>query len=305
MKEAGGKSVFKNMNIKGQALVLVLLSLAVVLTLVLFILSRSVTDIAVSSREKDSVRAFSAAEAGVEQSLIVGASSGTVSIGDATYKANVSSLAAGTKNFISPLKFNAGEVSTLWFVAHDNDGNIVCNASFPCFKGTSMKICWGDPGTASDSETTPAVELSIIYTSTPGDYSTTKIARGVFDPNPNRRLSNLFSAPNVGTCTIGSQTFAFQKFINFSSLSIPMSAYNSENGLQLAHLRFFYNTDKAQPAAIDVNFAGNSVLPSQGLLIDSSGFSGQSTRRISVFQGWPETPDVFDFAVYGTSGLSQ
>ena len=36
----------------GQALVLVLLSLAVVLTLVLFILSRTITDIAVSTSEE-------------------------------------------------------------------------------------------------------------------------------------------------------------------------------------------------------------------------------------------------------------
>ena len=48
----------------GQALLLVLLGMAVVLTIVLSILSRSVTDIAVTSREEEALRAFSAAEAG-------------------------------------------------------------------------------------------------------------------------------------------------------------------------------------------------------------------------------------------------
>lgn len=289
----------------GQALVLILLSLAVVLTLVLFILSRSVTDIAVSSREEEAVRAFSAAEAGVEQSLIVGVSSGTIPIGNATYKADVSSFAAGTNGFIYPIDLNSGESSTLWFVAHDADGNILCNAGSPCFTGKQLRVCWGKSGTAADSATTPAVELSVLYTTTPGDYSTVRVARAVFDPNSGRRANNLFSAPDAGNCTIGGQSFAFQKTVDLSTLGIPAGSYDVQSGLQLAHLRFFYNTDTAHQAAYDVNFAGDSMLPSQGLMVDSSGIAGQSTRRLSVFQGWPEAPSVFDFALYSSSGLTQ
>ena len=60
------------MREKGQALILVLLSLAVVLTVVLSVFSRSITDVSISSKENDAMRAFSAAEAGVEQVLVVG-----------------------------------------------------------------------------------------------------------------------------------------------------------------------------------------------------------------------------------------
>ena len=289
----------------GQALVLILLSLAVVLTLVLFILSRSVTDIAVSSREEEAVRAFSAAEAGIEQSLIVGVSSGTTPIGNASYKADVSSFAAGTNSFIYPVDLNAGETSTLWFVAHDADGNVLCNAGSPCFTGKQLRICWGKSGTGANNATTPAVELSVLYATTPGDYSTVRIARAVFDPNSGRRANNLFSASDGGNCTVDGQTFAFQKMVNLSTLGIPPGSYNVQNGLQLAHLRFFYNTDTAHQAAFDVNFAGNSTLPSQGSQIDSTGTAGQSNRRLSVFQGWPEAPSVFDFALYSSSGLTQ
>lgn len=289
----------------GQALVLILLSLAVVLTLVLFILSRSVTDIAVSSREEEAVRAFSAAEAGVEQSLIVGISSGTTQIGSATYKADVSNFASGTNGFVYPIDLNSGETSTLWFVAHDADGNILCNASSPCFTGNQLRVCWGKPGTAADSATTPAIELSVLYTTTPGDYSTVRVARGVFDPSASRRAGNLFSAPDGGNCTVDGQSFAFQKTIDLSTLGIPAGSYNVQNGLQLAHLRFFYNTDTAHQAAFDVNFGGDSLLPSQGLMVDSSGVAGQSTRRLSVFQGWPEAPNVFNYSLYSSSGLTQ
>jgi hypothetical protein len=289
----------------GQALVLVLLSLAVVLTLVLFVLSRSVTDVAISSREEEAVRAFSAAEAGVEKSLIVGTGFSLTDIGDASFKVDISSLAENSSGFTYPISLNSGETSSLWFVAHDADGNIVCNAETPCFTGRTLKVCWGRSGTPSGNATTPAVELSVFYTTTPGDYSTVRIARGVYDPNTGRRLLNSFESPDGGTCTIGDQSFEFQKTIDLSTLGIPAGSYGSQAGLQVAHIRFFYNTDLAHQVGYDVNFGGNSLLPSQGLVVDSSGEAGQSTRRLAVFQAWPEAPTVFGYSVYSSSGLTQ
>ena len=49
----------------GQALLIVLLGMAVVLTMVLSVVSRSVTDIQLTTRDDEALRAFSAAEAGV------------------------------------------------------------------------------------------------------------------------------------------------------------------------------------------------------------------------------------------------
>ena len=60
------------MRESGQALLIVVLSLAVVLTVVLSILARSVTDIKLSTGSEESLRAFSAAEAGIERALIAG-----------------------------------------------------------------------------------------------------------------------------------------------------------------------------------------------------------------------------------------
>ncbi len=291
----------------GQALVLVLLSLAVVLTLVLFILARSITDIAVSSREEEAVRAFSAAEAGVEKALIAGSSSGLTQIGDATFNATVSSFAAGVQAFTYPMNVSSGDSVTLWFVNHDTDGNIECSGANPCFTGSKLKICWGKAGTSSAVSVTPAVEVSFFYVATPGDYSTMKIARVAFDPNSGRRSSNFFAAPDAGTCTIDGETFEFQKTIDVAALStpIPASSYSFQNGLQFARVRMLYNTDTDHKVGFDVNFAGNSALPSQGQQIDSTGTAGEANRRIAVFQGWPEPPSVFDYAVYSSTGLTK
>jgi len=288
-------------------LVLVLLFLAVVLTLVLFILSRSITGIAVSSGSEEAIRAFSAAEAGIEKALVIGAGGTNVSIGSATYSSDVSDVAQGSNNFVYPLSLTSGGSATIWFVAHDSANNdaLICSIGSPCFTGQTIKVCWGNPGTAASDATTPAIELSVFYETTPGDLATIKIARAAFDPFAARNPANNFSLPDAGTCAIGGEIYEFGREIDLSTLGIPAGSYNEQNGLQFARLRIFYNTDVAHKIGFDVNFPGNTVLPSQGSQIDSTGTAGQSNRRLSVFQGWPEPPPIFDFAIYSSTGITK
>ncbi len=289
----------------GQALLLVVLSLAIVLTIILSILSRSVTDIAVTSRSEESMRAFSAAEAGIEQALVIGADvNGT--IGNSNFNADVSGFAEGTQEFANPAGALSGESVLFWFVAHNQTtGEIECSASSPCFTGTSFKICWGESGTGAGNATTPAVETSIFYAVTPGDAGTTRVARATYDPNTTRRTSNNFSAPDGGTCTTDGENFQFQKIIDLTALGIPAGSYTVQNGLQFVKVRLFYNTDVAHPVGIDVNQAGNSLLPSQGLKIESTGQAGESNRKINVFQGFGEVPPIFDTVVFSPGGLTK
>ena len=276
---------------------LVLLSLSVVLTLVLFILSRSITDVAVSSKEEESARAFSAAEAGIERSLVVG-SGNSSDIGDAHYVASVTSFALGGYDVPFPSPLFSGENATVWFVSHDANGNLICNSpSFPCFHGDEMKVCCGNMGTGADTQTTPVIELSVYYESPAGSLAGIKIGRAFIDPSPTRRGTNVnILAPDAGTCTIGNQTYQFHTTITFAFLGIPAASYQNANGLQFAKIRMLYNTDKAHVVGSTVNFAGSTTLPSQGQIIDSNGSAGTggtnntSNRRIVVYQGWAEFP---------------
>lgn len=298
--------IFKSSkNESGQALLIVLLSMAVVLTIVLSILARSITDLSFSSQDEDSLRAFSAAEAGVEKALIIGSDIGSTSIGSATYNASVSSSAEGEKVFSNPISLTSGESTTIWFIAHDEDGDFTCSSEKPCFKGNRMKVCWGKTGTSSSSDTTPAIEVSIFYTITPGDYSTTQIARVALDPNESRRALNNFSAPDGGICTLGDDTYQFQKTIVFSDINIPVAVQNQENGLQFAKVRFFYNTDTTHNVGFDVDFPGNTLFPSQGIKIESFGTSGDANRKLNVYQSYAETPEIFDSAVFSLGGVAE
>lgn len=289
----------------GQALLIILLVMAVVLTIALSVASRSVTDITISQKEEEASRAFSAAEAGVEQALIGGSLTGTLPAGG-SFTASVSGLSQGSKSYVVPLLINGGETIPVWFVSHLDDGSLGCDADNPCFTGSQIRVCWGEEATESSGATTPALELSILYTTNPGDYTTSKIGRGAYDPNSLRRAVNNFAGQD-GSCNVAGQNFAFSKTVNLNSdLGIPASATSNANGLQQARLRLLYNTDRAYPAALNVDFPDNGVLPQQGTRVESVGEAGEATRKIEVYQLFPDLPPIFDFGVFtGSGGLTK
>jgi Tfp pilus assembly protein PilX len=299
-------------NEKGQALVLVLLSLSVVLTIVLFILSRTVTDISISSSQEASVRAFSAAEAGVEKALVTGLSNLSDSWEKAKYVATTTAYAANSKNFNYPIPLYAGDSMTTWFSAHDADGNLNCpSTNPPCFTGNTIKVCWGTPGTAASATTTPAIEGTVYYTKNPDaadnlpKLSKLTLVRFTADPNLGRTPSNSFTGASAGTCTIDGKEYAFNATISLLGLGVPNNVLSSANGgLQLMRVRMLYNSDTTQPIGVTVNFAGNSSLPSQGQSVDSSGTAESTNRRVVVFQAWPEFPFAGN-ALFVPPGITQ
>jgi Tfp pilus assembly protein PilX len=287
----------------GQALLIVLLSMAVILVIVLSILSRSITDVTITSHEEEALRAFSAAEAGVEQALIaLGPASG--SFEGASFNAQVSQVSEGNKDFVSPLEVPAGDSATVWFVSHADDGSLTCTGTVPCFTGPTMRVCWGRAGTGGGSATTPAMEVSVLYANTPGSYSTIRVGRATFDPNASRRTSNAFTAANSG-CNIGGTSFAFYNDISFSALGIPANVYNTRNGLQLTRLRLLYNTDGPQSVGLDVNFPGDGILPSQGKRIESTGVAGDSTRKVEVYNLFADLPGIFDSVLFTPGSITK
>ncbi len=293
-----------NKNNSGQALLLILLVMAAIITVGASIVSRSVTDVSISSREVESQRAFSAAEAGVEKALLnpVPILSQNLDSSGTSFNASVSNFAELTTSFVYPSEILNGDVAPIWFVSHDSNNNdsLSCN-NLPCFTGSSLHVCWGKPGTNSNQADTPAIEMSLFYSQTPGNSTTTKVVRAAVDPNASRRVSNSFSSPDGGNCTIGGQSFEFQERFNFSVLGVPPSVFTTANGLQFARIKLLYNS-VSQPIAFEVT---GGRLPSQGRQIDSSGASGQATRKVQVFTVFPDIPPVFDSAIFTPGSITK
>lgn len=276
-------------NQSGQAVLIVLLSLSVVLIIVLFIMSRSVTDLSLSVKEEDSLRAFSAAEAGVERALVIGNSSGTID--SANFSANVTAFAEGATEVVFPLSLKSGDNATFWF---SRPGEVTK------FTGSQVKYCWGDTGTNAGGADTPALEVTIYYTTTPNDLTTLQIARATLDPNSSRRASNNFGVGQNSACTVGSESFAFQGTLNLASLGI--SGYATAGVLQYSTARILYSTTVTHKIGIDVT-GTSSTLPSQGEKIVSDGSFASSNRKVEVYQLHPEVPPVFANAIFSTSGI--
>lgn len=286
---------------RGQAVLIVLLTMVVALTVVLSIVSSSSSDIRLSTLESSSQRAFSAAEAGAERALVAGTiGQGSVNTG-ATYNVNISGLAENTIRYVYPSTLNKGDSGIFWLVDHAADKSLTCSTG-NCFTGNRANICWGVMDSLADTTlpTTPALEVSVFYLATPGNYNSAAVTKEIYDPNVARR-GVFYAAPSSTNCSILGTSFAFQANITFSNLGVGVSG--AQNGLQFISVKPLYS-NTPQPVAINVGIAGNTGdLPSQGQTVDSSGSLDNATRRVQVARNFGGLPAPFDAAIFSRGDL--
>jgi hypothetical protein len=287
----------KKNNSSGQILLLAVLSMATILTVVLSAATRSISDISITSAEEESIKAFSAAEAGIEQTLLSGtAASGAVgtqqSSGTASYNTTISS--APVSQYVYPIELSSGGLATVWLVSHDQNNNYVCGAGNPCYNASSLRLCWGKAGTSSSVATTPAVQVVTVYQNA-GAIDTRVLG---YDPNSNRRTSDNNFTNSAGSCgaAIGGTNFAFGTTVDFST--IP--GYSTAGTLKSIVVRMVYN-DVTHPLGI----ASTGNLPSQSRQVSSVGTSGTSSRKVEVNSLYPELPEIFSSAIFSINGISK
>jgi hypothetical protein len=295
-------------NERGQALLLVLLGMSVILVVAMSVVSQSISDVSVSTNEEESLRAFSAAEAGIEESLINGIDLGeTISqpVSDestpkeVTYTAEAKSF-PDNKDYIYPAKLLSGDSATIWFKSHDADGNLVesCASPSDCYTQRKITIYWGE--TNNDT----ALEASLWYLA--GGVGPLTVKRVILDPGHHSASEslqgNLIPATYGGNYTLGpidgkNYTFTHSKTLDFPN-DFNISNPTETNQMYLLRLRALLNED---PETIGISAQTNKV-PSQGKKIESTGSSGSSLRKIQVFELYPDIPGFFDAAI--TSGTS-
>lgn len=264
----------------GQALLIVLLVLTVGLTISLSVVSRSITDIRISQQEEESARAFSAAEAGIEQALI--GEESPYSVGD--IDVHVTETAQGSGPDFNLGKFEEGDTQTVWLIEHANGG--LGGYSFPATG--KITVCWGD-GTESI-----AVEASLLYRDASGEF---QVARGAYDADFGRASSTGFdSADQTGGGNCGDLQYAEE--IDFGG-----GDFGNLTGATLYALRLklLYN-DTLQPLAVQAE-GGN--LPSQGKCYTSTATVPESgiTRKVQQCQFHEAPPGIFDYVLFSGQDL--
>lgn len=263
----------------GQVLLLTLLVLSVATTVVLSLIGRATTDVSISNQIAESQRAFSAAEAGIEEMLKTGSVAPGVNTlaSGASYSVAKTDIGGAVGVFQFPSKTALGSTETVWLVGHNADGSLI---ETPTYTGGSIDVCW------SAETITPAVLISILYKS--GVFY--RVARVASDPDAIRNAANHFSLPTAssGGCGVGTGTTYKQTllFANFTPAIVP-----STDVLLVMRLTPIYKETK---------FAVSSaaVLPLQGSKVESSGSTtGGITRKIVVYQQYRAPSSLFDAAV--------
>lgn len=260
-------------NQSGQILLVVVLLITVVITVGLSVATRSIINVRLASQEDQSQRAFSAAEAGLEQSLLSNAVIQNATFSNsASYSTNISSV-KGTDFLLNNGKLVLKDEGTdIWLSQYSstpaqNYAN-QWNGTLTIYWGSSGDVC----NTSENVNTMAALEV-ITITGTKANPVATHYA---FDPCAARRASNKFSGTNPGG-TINGTTFS-------NSAQIALVG----NGLVARVVPLYANTY--------LGIRGSSALPDQGTVITSTGSVGDVQRKVTVLKENPKLPtEIFSY----------
>ncbi len=275
---------------QGQALLVILLVMAVGLTIGLAVTSRTVTDIEISEKTEEAARAFSAAEAGVEEALVT-AGFGELPSGEfeggVSYTTRKDPLGE-EKTYLFPSVEN-NETKTLWLAEYPDTES---------YAEDSLILYWGD----FDSSENPSLEV-IVYYLDGGNYKTWRYALNPIDRGDGfcqpdlagDTCDKVLDFDQFGPHSIGSQEASYK-----ATIELP----GGPNVVLLfARLRLLYS-DESQ--VLGAEAVGDSIiLPSQGVKITSTGTAGASTRKVEVIREHPAPSEIFDFLLYSGTDLEK
>jgi hypothetical protein len=264
----------------GQMLLITLLVLAIATTIALSVIGRTTTDLNISTQLEESSRAFSAAEAGIEQALKLQSNPNngnlTTLAGGASYQVSSSTLAGTAGTYIFPNLTSDGQSQSLWLVDHNTDGTPNYASSYS--PANNLTVCWS----------AGATEL-VLYFSRSGEIMS---ARQAYDSD-NARVgaqaeSNRFSPAVSGSGCAGAST-SYLHTINFAT---DFSINNATDKLIMLRIIPYY-----VPSGTQLAVSSGSTIPSQGNSFESCGTTGGGVKRcINVYQNYHVPP--LDYVLY-------
>ncbi len=291
-------------NEKGQLILVLILVMVVALGIGLSVVQKSLVDVSTSTKVEESSRAFSAAEAGIEKALQADSPIASLDLG------NQAQITGVDKSEIPPIPgvgssqialeyppLSKEEIAQVWLA--DPAANLPnCTPLFVCYTQNSLDVYWGLPNT-SDKEK-PAIEIKVIEYSG-GAYNSRPF---YLDPVSSRAASSNFTDVSSGcsntlppiTTTYGATRSFYCKW-TLSGLS---------PSLMLLRVRILYSS-ASQPLAVQaVGTCGkNCSLPTQARIFTSTGISGETQRKVSIFRLDKVVPPYFDYAIFSAGEINK
>ena len=284
---------------KGQALAIIILIVLVVLTVGLTVATRTLTGLKETTKQEESIRAYDAAEAGVEEALLKiknGVGVGTTGTG---------TLAESQSQYIYEIQSLSGLVGSQFSFRVEKDQSYQVNLDVDddSLDGKQINIYWWkqnpllepsevDPdvsiGCGSLDPAIAALEFSYLRQDASG-YSIAQ--KEIYDYCSTAR-SNNFSTPSyVSFNDSQNNTFLFEAAASGSS-SIT---------LQTDIKRILRITPRYNSTWVLIDVPTGESLPTQGFIIVSKGISGETERVIKVSRSVASLPSIFDFSIFSGS----
>ncbi len=262
---------------RGQVLLIVVLVMVTALTVGLSVAARTITNIRTSQEAENSEKAFSAAEAGIEQSLTNGVPVTGSFSNKSSYQTTVSTISGiefPLNNGVPVLKDDSLDLWLSTYPAYSNP-----------WSGT-LTLYWGETSnTCTPSEATnsmAALEV-IVMNGTKNNPQTTRYA---LDPCSQRSLSNKFEFISPGGGTIAGKTYAFRRTLTISS------------GMFVRIIPLYSPTNIAVRGCDAANTTCNA-LPSQGTVVEAVGTADNTTRKLVSFRRYPKLPtELFPYSFF-------
>ena len=262
---------------RGQALLIVILVMTVALTVGLSVATRTINNVRTTVEEESSQRAFSAAEAGLEQSMQSNSASSGNFTNNTTYTATIATLAGQDiilNNGATVLKDDAVD---LWL------------STYPTYASQwtgDLTVYWGTAGDVCNANeavnSRPALEIVLLH----GTRTDPVLTRYAVDPCASRATINRFTSIAAGGATILGKPFGYKIYIPVAS------------GMIMRIIPLYAPTVIAVRGCNASN-ANCSSLPVQGKLITSVGTSDTTQRKLTGFQEYPKLPvQLFPFLIF-------
>ncbi|MFA6016970.1 MAG: hypothetical protein WC744_02695 [Patescibacteria group bacterium] len=251
---------------KGQILLITVMLLATVMTIVLSVSFKSVTDTQVTKLEEESQKALAAAESAIEVAL--------------KNNANVLlSSISGLSGFAGSAQINSTAATTFTTPSIGKDGsytfylgnyNVQTKAIDPSVN-QNIVICF-QSGTPS-----PAIEVTLVKST----GVTGSVKKYVVDPNNPKRISNALGGNP--SCAPDTANYSYSATIPSADISL------GGNDGKFLLVRVLY-----APTKLLFSAAGNLAI--QGRTITSQATSTTSTgvsKKVVLFQSYPQIPGEF------------
>ncbi len=277
----------KNLSASGQMIILLVLLTMVGLTVGLSLISRTITDIRMSSQIEQSNRAFSAAEAGIETALRVAEidQPGVINLPGAEVDYKVSRLGKTDSAYILPFT-PKNNIQTVWLIDHDENGNINLEKNYEEIShyplNSHLEICFGS---STDTDNHPALVLSLYYI----QENIYKVAKLAFDSDVTR--ANNFNK-NIES---GGDNYCDGNYLYRIQVT-PTTDFSIPPLSTPLFLRILVLYDSTSLA---VKPASGIQLNLQGKIINSLGKTDTGVvRKLQVIQGFATLPPLFDYSLF-------